>query len=87
MKDSIIKLSVTGWYIVIKFLLLTGLTALLLLSGNLRASSLGCIIEDNILYTVTENDGNIVVARNNDSKNIELVIIRQLRDVTILECK
>lgn len=70
-----------------KFILLTTLTALLLLSGNLRASNLGCIIEDRILYTVTENDGSIVVARNKDSKNIELVIIRQLTDVTILECK
>lgn len=63
------------------------LGTLLLLSGNLRASSLGCVIEDNTLYTVTENDGSIVVARNKDSKNIELVVIRQLKDVTILECK
>jgi hypothetical protein len=71
----------------IKFILLTALTALLLLSGNLRASNLGCVIEDRILYTVTENDGSIVVARNKDSKNIELVVIRQLKDVTIQECK
>lgn len=71
----------------VKIIILSLLTALLLLSGNLRASNLGCIIEDNIRYTVTENDGNIVVARNKDSKSVELVIIRQLADVTILECK
>jgi hypothetical protein len=70
----------------IKFILLTALTALLLLSGNLRASNLGCVIEDSIQYKITENDGNIVVARNKDSKNIELVIIRQLKDVSILDC-
>jgi len=70
----------------IKLFILTGLTALLLLSGNLKANGLGCIIEDNLLYTVTENDGTTVVARNKDSKNIELVIIRQLTDVTIIDC-
>ena len=70
----------------IKLFILTGLTILLLLSGNLRASNLGCIIEDNTLYTVTENDGNVVVARNKDSKNIELVIIRQLNDIQIIDC-
>lgn len=71
----------------IKSLLILSLTALLLVTGNLKASSMGCIIEDRILYTVTENDGSIVVARNKDSKSVELVIIRQLADVTILECK
>jgi hypothetical protein len=70
----------------IKVTILSILTILLLVTGNLRASSMGCIIEDSTLYTITENDGSIVVARNKDSKNIELVIIRQLQEVTIIDC-
>jgi hypothetical protein len=70
----------------IKVTILSILTILLLVTGNLRAQSLGCIIEDSTLYTITENDGSIVVARNKDSKNIELVIIRQLQEVTIIDC-
>lgn len=70
----------------IKSLLILSLIILMLVTGNLRAQSLGCIIEDNTLYTITENDGNIVVARNKDSKNTELVIIRQLNEVTIIDC-
>lgn len=71
----------------IKSLLIISLITLLLVAGNLKASGLGCIIEDSTLYTVTENDGSIVVARNNDSKSVELVIIRYLNDVSIIECK
>ena len=71
----------------IKLYIIITLAVSLTIAGRLSASNLGCIIEDNTQYKVTENDGNIVVARNNDVRNIELVIIRMLKDVEIKECK